>query len=163
MGSAIVLTVPTIVVAPAVAVDRNLISEYGNVTLAECQAHATTYMASVTVTGKMSVMLYHFLFDSLTIEGLKKVNVDTAPFMINNERDGLCFLLTIITKAQLDTAGKVHTLRNPLGKLDVKTVEFPGDKEKFHMHVNTLTNALDSYGKTYQELIVNLFQIIQIK
>jgi hypothetical protein len=161
-GWAPVLTVPTIVVAPAVGVNRNLISEYGNVTIAECQAHATTYMAGVTVAGQMSVMLYHFLFDSLTIEGLNKVNVDTAPFMINNERDWLCFLRTIITKAQLDTVGTVHTLRNSLGKLEVKIVEYAGDIKKFHMHVNTLKNALDSYGQPYPEVIVNLFKSYEL-
>jgi hypothetical protein len=161
-GWAPVLTVPTIAVAPAVGVNRNLIAEYGNVTIAECQVHAATYMAGVTVAGQMSVMLYHFLFDSLTIEGLNKVNVDTAPFMINNERDGLCFLRTIITKAQLDTVVTVHTLRNSLGKLEVKIVECAGDIEKFHMHVNTLTNALDSYGQPYPELIVNLFKAYEL-
>jgi hypothetical protein len=42
--------------------------------------------------------------------------------------------------------------------LEVKVVECAGDIEKFHMYVNTLTNALDSYGQTYPELIVNLFK-----
>jgi hypothetical protein len=115
-------------------------------------------MAGVPVTGQMSVVLYHFLFDSLAIEGLNTVNVDTAPFMINNELDGLCLLRTIITKAQLDKVGTVHTLRNSLGELDVKIVECAGDIETFHMHVNTLKIALDSYGKPYPELIVNLFK-----
>jgi hypothetical protein len=54
--------------------------EYGNVTLAEWQAHATCYMAGFMVNGQNAVMLYNFLFDSLTIEGLNKVNVDTTPY-----------------------------------------------------------------------------------
>jgi hypothetical protein len=131
-GWAPVLTVPTIAVAPAVAVNRDILTEYGNVTLAECQAHATTYMAGVTATGQQAVMLYHFLFDSLTPEGLSKINVDTTPFTIKNERDGLCFLRTIISRANLDTVGTVHLLRNALGKLEVKVVEHAGDIEKFH-------------------------------
>jgi hypothetical protein len=89
------------VVAPAVAVNRDILTSYGSVTLAEWQAHATAYMAGVTVTGQLSVMLYHFLFDSLTPEGRAKVDVDKTPFTINNELDGLCFLRTIISKAQL--------------------------------------------------------------
>jgi hypothetical protein len=127
--------------------------------MAKCQAHATTYMAGDTVHGQHAVMLYNFLFDSLTIEGLIKVNVDTAPFTINAEQDGLCFLCAIISKAQVDTVGTVHSLRNALGKLEIKIVECAGDIEKFHMqHVNTLTNALDAYGQVYPELIVNLFK-----
>jgi hypothetical protein len=97
-----------------------------------------------------------------TVEGLSKLNVDATPFTINGEQDGLCFLRAIISKAQVDTVGTVHSLRNALGKLVVKIVECAGDIEKFHMHVNTLTNALDSYGQVYPELIVNLFKSYEL-
>jgi hypothetical protein len=76
-GWTAVLAVPTIVVAPAVAVNRNFINEYGNVTMAECQAHETGYMAGVTVNGQNAVMLYNFLFDSLTIVQTDKAKIHT--------------------------------------------------------------------------------------
>jgi hypothetical protein len=58
----------------------------------------------------------------------------------------------------LDTVGTVHSLRNALGKLEVKVIKCAGDIKKFHMYVNTLTNALDSYGQASPELVVNLFK-----
>jgi hypothetical protein len=159
-GWANVLSVPTIVVAPAVAINRNILDAYGTVTLAECTAHATVYMTALPVTrdGQNASMLYHFLYDSLTPEGLLNVNIDPSIFTINGEVDGLCLLRTIITKAQLDTVGTVNTLQSSLGKLDVKIVELAANIETFHMHVNTITNVLDSYGEPYPELILNLFK-----
>jgi hypothetical protein len=41
-GWAAVFEVPTIVVAPAVAANRNILDAYGTVTSPECTAHATT-------------------------------------------------------------------------------------------------------------------------
>jgi hypothetical protein len=154
-----VLTVPTIVGLPLVPINRNILDSYGTVTLEECQAHARTYMiANVTRIGQDSVMLYNFLFDSLTTEGLNKVNIDPTSFTVNGEQDGLCFLRTIITKAQMDTIGTVQTLRNAIGALPTKMVELTANVEEFHQHVNTLPNALDSYGQPYPELIMNLFK-----
>jgi hypothetical protein len=59
----------------------------------------------------------------------------------------------------LDTIGTVHTLRGALGKLEVKVVELMANIEAFHLHVNTITNALNSYRETYPELILNMFNV----
>jgi hypothetical protein len=80
-------------------------------------------------------------------------------FTINSEQDGLCFLRTIITKAQMDTIGTVQTLRSDIGALPTKMVELTSNIEEFHQHVNTLSNALDSYGQPYPELIMNLLKL----
>jgi hypothetical protein len=71
-GWADVLNVPTIAIAPAVAV---ILDAYGTVTMAECSAHAAVYITlPITRNGQNACMLYHFLYDSLTPEGLVKVN-----------------------------------------------------------------------------------------
>jgi hypothetical protein len=103
-------------------------------------------------------MLYNFLFDSLTTEGLNKINIDPTTFTINVEQDGLCFLRAIITKAQMDTIGTVQTLRSAICALPTNIVEMTANIEEFHQHVNTLCNAKDSYGQPYPELIMNLFK-----
>jgi hypothetical protein len=125
----------------------NLIDNYGIVTMAECTAHATVYMTAAQLgrPAQNATMLYHFLFASLTPEARNKVNVDTAVYTIGGHVDGLCYLRTLITKAQLDTIGTVETLRASIGKLEVKIVELSGNIIEFHLHVNIITNALDSY------------------
>jgi hypothetical protein len=77
-------------------------------------------------------------------------------------KDGLCFLRTIISKDQLDTMGTIEMLRSSLGILPTKIVEVAGNIVEFHQHVNTLLNALDSYGQAYPERIVNLFKAYKL-
>jgi hypothetical protein len=154
-----VLIVPTIVAAPAVTVNQNILDNYGTVTIAECQAHSRTYMiAAITRVGQDSVMLYNFLFELLTTEGLNKVHIDPTIFTINGEQDGLSFLRTFIIKAQMDTIGTVQTLWSAIVAVSTKLVEIRANIEEFHQHVNTLCNALDSYGQPYPELIINFFK-----
>jgi hypothetical protein len=44
-----------------------------------------------------------------------------------------------------------------MSQLPIKLVELSGNIKEFHQYVNTITGALDSYGKQYPELILNLF------
>jgi hypothetical protein len=112
------------------------------VTMEECTAHATPYMAAVTQSCRNAIMMYTFLHLSLTPEALVKVTFYPTVFTINGEADGLCFLWTIIAKAQLDTIGTFNTFRSLLGMLDVKIVELSVKNKLFHLQVNTITNAL---------------------
>jgi hypothetical protein len=72
-----VLTVPTIVIAPALAINQKILDNYGTVTMDKFQAHARTYLTLniITCTGQDAVMLYNFLFESLTSDGFNKVNI----------------------------------------------------------------------------------------
>jgi hypothetical protein len=156
-----IITVPTIV---APIVNCNFLDNYGTVSMAECTAHATGYMTTAPLgrPAQNAVMFYHFLFASLTPEARNKVNVDPTAYTIGGNEEGLCFLRTIITKAQLDTIGTAETLRASIGKLETKIVELTGNIIDFHLHVNTITNALDSYGQAYPELILNLFKAYSV-
>jgi hypothetical protein len=156
-----VLNVPTLAVAPAIPINH-VINNYGVVSMAECVAHANAYMLARDRTAQNAAMLYHFLFASLTQEARNKVNIDPTIFTIQGINDGLCFLRTIIAKAQLDTIGTVETLRNKLGELPVKLVELSGNIMDFHQYVNTIMNALDSYNQTYPEIVSNLFKAYKI-
>jgi hypothetical protein len=155
-----IVTVPPLAAVAPVGPARSLLDNYGTVTLNECTMHALGYMAAAPLgrPAQNATMLYHFLMASLTPEARSKVNVDPMAYTIGGHEDGLCFLRTIITKAQLDTIGTVETLRASIGKFETKIVELTGNIIDFHQHVNTITNALDSYGQAYPELILNLFK-----
>lgn len=154
-GWSTVVTVPT-TVAPIV--NRSVLESYGTVTMAECTAHAQVYMAALGRTAQNAVMMYHFLFASLTTEARNKVGVDPTQYTIGSDEEGLCYLRMIIAKAQLDTIGTIETLRSSIGKLNVKVVELSANIIDFHLHVSTITNMLDSYGQQYPELVLNLFK-----
>jgi hypothetical protein len=64
------------------AVANNLLNQYGTVSMAECTAHATVYMAAQVCNAQNSAMMYHFLFASLTPETRNKVHIEPAIFTI---------------------------------------------------------------------------------
>jgi hypothetical protein len=156
-----VLEVP-IFAADAAAPIVNLLNNYGQVSLTDCTIHATDYMEERDRMAQNASMMYHFLFASLTPEARIKVSIDPSVYTVIGIKDGLCFLRTIISKAQLDTMGTVEMLRSSLGELPTKIVEVAGNIVEFHQHVNTLLNALDSYGQAYPELILNLFKAYKL-
>jgi hypothetical protein len=136
---------------------ENLLENYGKITMVECTNFANITFAAMNRNAQNSTVLYHFLYASLTKDSLTKINLRKAAFTVLNHKDGVTFLGTIITEAQLDTIGTVETYRKQLGQLPTKIVELTGNIQEFHRHVNTITGALDSYGKEYPELILNLF------
>jgi hypothetical protein len=147
------------VVTAATPAGEYLIDNYGKITMAECTASATIYFtAPLARPAQNSTMLYHFLYSSLTKSALTKINLRKASFTVNNHKDGLCFLKAIITEAHIDTVGTVEQYRKQLNHLPTKMVELSGNIIAFHQHVTTVTNALDSYGKDYPELILHLFE-----
>jgi hypothetical protein len=152
-----VLLVPTALVP----LGENLIKNYGKVIMIECQAHAQRYFIAMQRDAQNSTMLYHFLYASLTKDALTKINLSKPLFTVDNNKDGLCFLRAIINEAQLDTIGTVKTFCKQLSQLSTKIVELSGNVIDFHQHVNKITGALDSYGKEYPELILNLFEAYQ--
>jgi hypothetical protein len=140
---------------------ENLIESYGKITMAECAIHARRYFIAMGRSAQNSTMLYHFLYASLTKDALTKINLRKATFTTLNNKDGVCFLRAIITEAQLDTIGTVETYRKQLSTLPTKIIELSGNIIDFHQYVNTITGALDAYGKEYPELILNLFESYQ--
>jgi hypothetical protein len=152
-----VLNVPTAGANPANA-PLNILEIYRTVTMADCTMHAKTYLVVPARAAQNSVMLYHFLYSSLTKTALAKVTNEKPLYTVRTYLDGLCFLRLIISKAQLDTIGTVETYRKAMRSFHTKIVEFSGYIRDFHQHVNNITNSLDSYGQTYPELQLNLLE-----
>jgi hypothetical protein len=152
-GSEEILMVPT----AAEPLGENLIDNYGKVTMAECNAAATVYYTVMARAAQNSTMLSHFLYSSLMKDELTKINLHKESFTVLTHKDGLTFLRAIINEAQFDTIGTVEAFRKQMSQLPTKIVELSGNIKEFHQHVNTITGALDSYGKQYPELILNSF------
>jgi hypothetical protein len=64
---------------------------------------------------------------AITPDARTKVTIDPTMYSIQGVKDGLCFLLTLILKAQIDTMGMVDRLRSSPGDLLTKKVELSGN------------------------------------
>lgn len=148
-----VLTVPDL--TPAANL-RNFMVNYGTVSLADCQAHANTYLALRDRAAQNSQMMYHCVADSLTNEAKADLMNEASKYTVAGYTDGLCFLKLMLSKAQTDTVATVNMLRSTISRLPSKIVELSGNICDFNNHVKNIGTALQSYGERADELMMNV-------
>jgi hypothetical protein len=149
-----------VTVPDTAAENRNLITNYGQLTMANVRAHAITYIDAQTRNAQNSMMLYLYLLNSLT-EDAKLVMITMADQYhagANNMPAGALFLKSIIGRASIDTKAKVLLLRESVSHLYMKMVELKGNVREFNQHVSDLKSALVGRGQDVSELIMRLFK-----
>lgn len=75
-----------------VAVSRNLITQYGQLSLQECTTYATAHQNATTRRAQNEIMLYHYLVNSLTQDARLNMLVDPSVSTIGTNPSGLIFL-----------------------------------------------------------------------
>jgi hypothetical protein len=148
-------------------IGRNLLSEYGRVTMENVTAHAMTYVHSATRSGQNSAQLFTCIYDSLSLSALLKVSTDATSYRLKSVAtpgipsstiaSGACFLKLLITRCSVDTRATVTNLRKSLISLDVYMLSINCDIEQFNQHVRIQRDALLSRGETTSDLLINLF------
>lgn len=145
------------------AVSRNMITDYGLLTIENCRTAAATYINAATRQAQNSTMLYTFLANSLTAEAHTLVFAFSEEFTLENNTQvklgvGIMLLKTIIGKAVVDTEATVDTLRNSIATLDSKIGDLQSNVKLFNMHVVNVKNGLTARGEVVPELVTNLFR-----
>ena len=158
-GCASILTVPD-----DQKIGRNLITEYGRVSMANVVAHAAAHVHTHTRDAQNSAQLFTCIHDSLSLEALLKVSTDSATYRLVSPIDhtfvvasGAAFLKLLITRCTVDTRSTVATIRRTLSALDQYMLSVNCDIEKFNLHVRVQRDALMSRGETSSDLLTNLF------
>ena len=158
-GCASILTVPD-----DQNIGRNLITEYGRVSMANVVAHAAAHVHTHTRDAQNSAQLFTCIYDSLSLEALLKVSTDSAAYRLVSPTDhtfvvasGAAFLKLLITRCTVDTRSTVATIRRTLSALDQYMLSVNCDIEKFNLHVRVQRDALMSRGETSSDLLTNLF------
>jgi hypothetical protein len=70
----------------------NLLSHYGQVSIAQVRAHATAYMIFQETAYQQSGMLYKFLKNSISAEAHNILDINADNYTINGQKDGVCYL-----------------------------------------------------------------------
>jgi hypothetical protein len=136
---------------------RVFFQAYGTITMAECQAHATTYITASDRAAQNSMMMYHCISDSLTNDFKAELMAEADLYTILGYSEGLCFLKLLVNKAQVDTIATVNMLRASITVLRNKMVEMVGNIVEFNNYVKHLENTLISYGERSDDLLMNVF------
>jgi hypothetical protein len=147
------------------AIDRNILTAYGLLSLANCRVHAATYVNLPTKNAQNSIMLYQFLSNTLTTEAKNKIQINAALYHIggNEIPSGTCFLKIIIGKSTNDTISTVHVLRHSISNLENKMHEFKSDISAFNLYAQHLRNSLLARGHDVEDdLLMNLFRAYSV-
>jgi hypothetical protein len=146
-------------------VHRNVLSAYGLMSLANCQAHAATYVDLPNKNAQNSIMLYQFLSNTLTKEAKNKIQINATLYHIglNEIPSGTCFLKIIIGKSTNDTISTVHVLRHAVSNLESKMHEYKSDISVFNLYAQHLRNSLLARGHDIEDdLLMNLFRAYSV-
>ena len=141
---------------------RNIIEEYGRITIEECNKYAEAHFKVRQRKAQNSVMLYNFIINSLTTEAKAELSVQQEQYVVDGIKDGLSFLKHLISKAQIDTVAMVNVLRTSVARLPSKMTEYAGNIKEFNLYVRQITNAIAAYGEKCPELLVNVFNAYEV-
>jgi hypothetical protein len=140
------------------AVFRNLVDDYGNISLEQVRAHATEYATTETRTRQNSVQMQQCIFASLTQAFQNRVNLQKKSWYIDDQADGACLLKVVISLSYPDTPATTSHIRTELTKSDEKMIELNFDIEKFNDWVNDQVAQLAARGAQTTDLMENLFK-----
>ena len=85
---------------------RDLIREYGHLSITNCQACAGMYIGQPIRQAQNAQMLYPFLIESITPSFNGQVLLYQTNYTINNIKSGLCLLKQILSLTYIDTQTK---------------------------------------------------------
>jgi hypothetical protein len=139
---------------------RNLIDDYGNITLSQVRDNATPYVNQQVRSWQNSHQMKVCIFDSLTKDFQNRVNLDKEKWHIGAQAhaDGACLLKVVISLSYPDTQATTSHIRTQLTKTDVKIKELNFDIIKFNDWAKEQLAALAARGETTTDLMVNLFK-----
>ena len=136
----------------------NMVSDYGRVTLEQVTAWVLTLIHGNNRNNQNSKLLFDLLTNSISIEGLQRVQLWRNHYELNSLVSGECLLKVIICESYLDSNATVSTVRLNLTNLDEYILSNGTDIVAFNVYVQSQVDGLAACGEITNDLIVNLFK-----
>ncbi|KAL7566243.1 hypothetical protein ACA910_011306 [Epithemia clementina (nom. ined.)] len=149
----------TVAVAPTT---YYLITQYGQVTNAQVQAHAATYVGTQTRNAQNSDMLYHFLMALLTSAFKGQVLLHSNEYTVTANAvtvpDGPSLLKQIVSLTYIDTRATASHIRSTLVDMTLQLDHYGGDINKFNHWVKLQVEKLAARGQEASDLLTYLWK-----
>ena len=140
----------------------NILTNYGEVTLACCRIDATAHAGANNLNSQHDEQLFKCLTASLTEPAMATVNQHYDDFFVNDVLSGICLLRIIITEAYADTNSKILLMYSKLttGMTTIMN-EKGGNIKAFNEAITTIKRTLAAQGQNADYNIPQLFQVYQ--
>ena len=141
-------------------ITRSLLADYGMLTYETVMNKEISYIDADTRSTQDTSMLYRCIMNSLSDEGIAKLNVDEELYTLGTfqRRSGVCLLKILIRESYLDSNATSSMIRFRLSELDDYLHEIDNDIIKFNRYVKVLVYNLQARGETTNDLLANLFK-----
>ena len=137
---------------------KNLLTEYGTITIEEIQTHETTYISTPTRNAQDTNLLYECIMNSISPECKAKLTIWKREYRCNGLPSGNLLLKILIRECHLDTNATVGGIRNRMNQLDTYQPTVGYNITKFNMYVKNLVDQLRARGEYTNDLLINLFK-----
>jgi hypothetical protein len=148
----------TLTIPDANNANRNLITEYGQVTMQEVMARAQQYIGQPTRDAQNSDMLYHYIMNSLTDSFKSEVLLYVDQYTVNNTPDGICLLKQILLLTFIDTRATASHIKDTLLDMGQKLTELSGDVTALNIWVRAQLAKLYAGGHSSPDLLPLLWK-----
>ena len=138
--------------------DRNLIRDFGRITMEEVRNHCTTYINQQTRQAQHQYQMYQCLMNSLTDAGRLKIVTESPKHAIGNLKSGPLFYKFLMSKASIDSRATLSHIRENLRSLDSYMVKVSSNITKFNDYVNEQRLDLKARGGITHDLLTNLWK-----
>jgi hypothetical protein len=138
--------------------NRDIIKEYGRLTIADITAHVTTYINGNSRRTQNSAQMLSCIKESLSDAGKLKILSESDKWKVNGKESGVLLFKIIMQKAVIDTRATSSFFRENLTSLDAYITTIDSNIELFNQYVNINRAGLQARGETTDDLIINLFK-----
>ena len=137
--------------------ERNLITQYGEITLNHVRNNATTdYIGAPVRNAQISHQIYQRIRKSITDEVSEHLVTESANFYVNDVPDGPSLIMTWINIYFVKTNATPTTLRLKIAEAHVLIVEHQYDIDTFNTELNSYIQQLAANGEATQDLFTHL-------
>ena len=111
---------------------KELLTDYGKISMDEINGHAKTYTGTQTREAQNSKMLYHFLMNSVTTEFTTKLALYQEDYTINRAPIRVCLFKKVVQLMYVDTMATTSHICKTVMDMHLKLPTFQHDIRKFN-------------------------------
>jgi hypothetical protein len=152
-GAGNILTIPD-----AGGTNRDLITEYGRLSMADINTHVATYIDGNTRCTQNAAQMLTCIKESLSDAGKLKILAESEKWKVNDKESGTLLFKYVMQKAIVDTRATSSFFRENLLSLDSYITTVDSNIELFNQYVNVNRAGLEARGEKTDDLVINLFK-----
>ena len=150
--------IPSILTIPVNGVGLSLLTQYGQITMQDIEAHATTYMAVEGRAQQDASNFKTFLDGSLDKDLMMRVLAQHDKYTIMNQEHGPSMFRVILKIIGIETKATIAVINASLRTLPAKMNEVKHDIVMFNEYVTEQCLELTSRGQQPNDLLYLLFE-----